>query len=115
MKFMRGNIRLWPPVIFLLVACTTTLEAATLVEIEELRLSGELSKALVLAEEQVRQPGISAVEKVARHLELARIHDRIGLHQNTRPVAESLVNIESALILAAEAGSASAAEIARPR
>jgi len=111
MKFVQGNIRLWPPVIFLLVAFTTTLEAATLVEIEELRLSGELSKAQVLADEQVRQPGISAVDKVALHLELARIHDRIGLHQNTRPVAESLVNIESAAILAAEAGPTSAAEV----
>jgi tetratricopeptide (TPR) repeat protein len=98
-------------IVLLLITCSSILEAATLSKIEELRLSGELNKALVLAEEQVQQQNISAIDKVALHLEMARIHDRIGLHHNTRPVAESLVNIDSALKLTEEAGPASAAKV----
>lgn len=35
-------------------------------------------------------------ETVKLHLEIAKIHDRVGLHQNTRPVAAALAHIDKA-------------------
>lgn len=71
-------------------------------QITTLRLEGRLSEAQSLAEETLVEEQAPS-RQVELHLELARIHDRIGLHQNTRPVAESLDHVEQAAE-AAEAG-----------
>jgi hypothetical protein len=56
-------------------------------QITTLRLEGRLSEAQSLAEERLLEEQASS-RQVELHLELARIHDRVGLHQNTRPVAD---------------------------
>jgi hypothetical protein len=64
-------------------------------QITTLRLEGRLSEAQSLAEERLLEEQASS-RQVELHLELARIHDRVGLHQNTRPVADSLNHVELA-------------------
>jgi len=71
-------------------------------QIKSLRLEGRLEQAKSLAEETLVAEQAPS-RQVELHLELSRIHDRIGLHQNTRPVAEALNHIELAAG-AAEAG-----------
>ena len=62
-------------------------EGDELVRIRELRLEGALADARVLAEQKLAAAPLNPDLEIDLHLELARIHDRIGLHQNTRPVA----------------------------
>ncbi len=57
---------------------------------------GQLEAAKQLAAHVVTCPETTAQERVTLHLKLWAIYDRIGLHQNTRPVAESLAHIEVA-------------------
>ncbi len=70
--------------------------AGTLHQVRTLRLEGSLTGALDLAEHGLARPDLKPDGRVALHLELARIHDRIGLHQNSRPVAAALRHIEAA-------------------
>ena len=71
-------------------------EGDELVRIRELRLEGALADARVLAEQKLAAGPLNPDLEIDLHLELARIHDRIGLHQNTRPVAAALPQIEAA-------------------
>ncbi len=71
-------------------------------EVASLRLSGLLADAKLLAEESLSKSG-TPIERVRLHLEIAKIHDRVGLHRNTRPVAAALAHINSAAA-AAEPG-----------
>ena len=57
---------------------------------------GQLEAAKQLAAHALTCPDITAREQVTLHLKLSAIYDRIGLHHNTRPVAESLAHIEVA-------------------
>lgn len=69
-------------------------------EIRTLRLQGNLAEAQSLAELQVEQQVVQNNRNkhlaVSLYLELARIHDRFGLHHNTRPVVAALENIDNA-------------------
>jgi tetratricopeptide (TPR) repeat protein len=65
-----------------------------LASIKTLRLQGKLETAQTRAEQELTNATCQL--QVAYHLELARIHDRIGLHQNTRPVLAALQHIELA-------------------
>ena len=65
-------------------------------KVRTLRLQGNLAEAQSLAELQVEQNVGGRHLAVSMHLELARIHDRIGLHHNTRPVVAALENIDNA-------------------
>jgi len=65
-------------------------------EIEQLRLAGDLVAAQALAENALDQPSLPITNEIGLRLELAKILDRVGLHQNTRPVVESLEQIETA-------------------
>ncbi len=85
--------------------------AGTLDEVRRLRLEGALTEAVELAEDALEHPGLGADGRVALHLELARIHDRIGLHQNSRPVAVALRHIEVAERVAEEPTAAQRAAI----
>lgn len=79
-----------------LLACLVPVhaQADSLEAIRDYRLQGQLQVALDLATEQL----VKADDEyaMALHLELAKIHDRIGLHANTRPVAAALRNIKDA-------------------
>lgn len=68
----------------------------TFEEIRALRLRGELDRARALAEETLEASGLTSDERIDLHLELFRIHDRVGLHHNSRPVAQALRHIEAA-------------------
>jgi len=73
-----------------------------ILQITSLRLSGHLAEAELLAEESLSRSGTS-LDRVKLHLEIARIHDRVGLHQNIRPVVTGLEHINEAAA-AAEPG-----------
>lgn len=78
-------------------------------DVRALRLRGALAEARTLAE---RELGAAPPPlEVALRLELARIHDRIGLHHNTRPVAAALEQIEAAAALAASLDVSSRAQV----
>ena len=64
-------------------------------QVSSLRLAGQLVEAQELAEESLSKSPM-AFDTVRLHLEIAKIHDRVGLHQNTRPVAAALVHIDKA-------------------
>ena len=73
-----------------------------LARIRELRLGGALAEARALAEQKLAAGHLEANVEIDLCLELARIHDRIGLHQNTRPVADALQQIEAAAAVTAD-------------
>jgi tetratricopeptide (TPR) repeat protein len=79
-------------------------------EARTLRLAGDLSGAREKAE-QILKSDVDPAEAIAVHLELAKIHDRVGLHNNSRPVAEALQNIEAAKVLLKAGDPESAAAI----
>lgn len=63
--------------------------------VRSLRLAGQLGEAQELAEASLSTLP-APFDTVRLHLEIARIHDRVGLHQNTRPVAAALAHIDKA-------------------
>jgi tetratricopeptide (TPR) repeat protein len=68
--------------------------------VRQLRLEGALAEAQAAAERALGQGGLGPEPQVELHLELALVHDRRGLHLNTRPVPESLRHVEAAAALA---------------
>jgi tetratricopeptide (TPR) repeat protein len=67
------------------------------------RVTGSLATAESGARRLLQCPGLPAAHRLEIELELAKILDRIGLHQNTRPVAEALEILRAAeALLAAE-------------
>jgi hypothetical protein len=64
--------------------------------IRSARLRGALDEARQMAEQGLAEPDLQPADRVALHLELARIHDRYGLHHNTRPVAAAMEHVEAA-------------------
>jgi len=64
--------------------------------IREFRLAGDLARAGELAEERLAGDSLDPSLAVHLRLELARIHDRVGLHQNTRPVAAAMEQVRAA-------------------
>lgn len=78
----------------------TTSAHADLERVRQLRLAGELQAAESMAEEIIGQSETSPVDEFALRLELARIHDRYGLHFRRRPVAAALAEIDAATELA---------------
>ena len=84
----------------LLLSCSIALanETGVVSEVRELRLRGELEQAHLLAEQAVAAPISATQTRFDLHLELARIHDRFGLHNDSRPVVAALQQV----VLAAE-------------
>jgi tetratricopeptide (TPR) repeat protein len=80
-------------------------------KVRTLRLQGKLPEAKSLAEQQVERNFDHRHVAISFHLELARIHDRIGLHHNSRPVAGALEHIDAAASLAEPTDVAALAEI----
>ena len=80
-------------------------------EVKRLRLQGNLTEAQSLAEQQIAQNIDDRIFVAGLHLELARIHDRIGLHHNTRPVVAALERINQAASLLTPTDIAALAEI----
>lgn len=77
--------------------------------IRDFRLQGLLEVAMQLAEEQLEDADPRYALEL--NLELAKIHDRIGLHTNTRPVAAALQHIRTADRLAARLDDEARAEV----
>jgi tetratricopeptide (TPR) repeat protein len=71
--------------------------------VETMRLRGELDAAKQLLTAAIENPDFSPDSRIGQHLEMARVLDRIGLHRNTRPVAEALTHIDDAAELLSSA------------
>jgi tetratricopeptide (TPR) repeat protein len=85
---------------------------ADIADIDSTRYAGELDAAIEKVEQlRARCPARSADDDIQLHLLLAKIHDRIGLHNNTRPVARVLAEIEMARDLRDDGNARSAASI----
>ena len=80
-------------------------------QVKTLRLHGELETAQLLLAAEIDAANVSPDQRIQQHLEMARILDRIGLHQNTRPVAEALAHIELAAELLDSASEFSKASV----
>jgi tetratricopeptide (TPR) repeat protein len=65
-------------------------------EVRQARLAGLLDEATRLARDGLSLPDATPTTLVALYLELARIQDRRGLHNNSRPVAEASAFADSA-------------------
>lgn len=91
-----------------LAACLSLILLAVLVvaqddaldSIRKARLAGNLSEAREAANSLLKSSDVATA--VHLHLELAKIHDRVGLHTNTRPVETALEHISIADTLAQE-------------
>jgi tetratricopeptide (TPR) repeat protein len=109
----KSNLR--PVVIFLvsilLNVASYAEQQGPLSEVKMLRLQGNLPEAQSLAEQRLEQNIDDKHLAISYHLELARIHDRIGLHHNTRPVVAALAHIELAASLVTRVDTAALAEI----
>ena len=112
---MRGvvmnGVRCWVALMVFLTPAALAGQTNDAVEqVRVLRLSGSLESAERLAEERLSESGVSVEEQVALHIELAFIHDRYGLHRNTRPVPAAMQHVEmGARIAPASSGAAAAA------
>ena len=69
-----------------------------------LRLRGELEEAQELLAVAIDAANVEPDCRIEQHLEMARVMDRTGLHQNTRPVVEALAHIQLAAELLDTAG-----------
>lgn len=69
-------------------------------EVRVLRLEGAIQEAMALAESHLALDETGTSTAILLHLELARLHDRVGLHNNSRPVAAALEQVEAASSLA---------------
>jgi len=87
-------------VIALLVLFSMALPVAAadfdLDQIKILRLRGELDLAKRSLAEAIDTAELPSDQLIELHIEMARVLDRIGLHQNTRPVVQALANIDLA-------------------
>ncbi|WP_262693550.1 tetratricopeptide repeat protein [Kordiimonas aquimaris] len=79
--------------------------------IQKTYYSGQLAQAIDQAESILACKNTNVDQKVELHLQLAAINDRIGLHQNTRPVAASLDHINKAALLSSMANEHSQAAV----
>ena len=86
-------------------------QGMSVAEIKTLRLQGQLAEAISIAERQIRSHPDDRLVNIEYHLELARLYDRIGLHNNSRPVTGALENVDAAASLANPADTAALAEI----
>lgn len=90
-------------------------ESDPLTKVRELRLRGALAEAQTLAEREMGLDPQNPHREIELRLELARIYDRIGLHQNTRPVVAALEQIDAAASVAERAGPLARAQIESAR
>lgn len=86
--------------------------AAVVAGVENDARQGRLQEALATAEGGLSCPHATVDERITLHLKMSAIHDRIGLHNNSRPVAAALKSIEYASDLAPRASPESRAAIA---
>ncbi len=90
-------------------------QAHSLSEIQRQRWAGRLDEARRAVESRLATGTLAPRDALDLRLELATIHDRIGLHQNTRPVVAALEQIEVATSLARNLGTAELAQVAYAR
>ena len=80
-------------------------------EVRELRLKGQLHAAQSLAEDRITATDSAPRLVFELQLELARIHDRFGLHHDARPVATALEAIIAAEEISLQLDKAASAEV----
>jgi len=80
-------------------------------QVSTMRLRGELEVAQAVLASEINTTNASPDQRIQQHLEMARIQDRMGLHYNTRPVAEALAHIELAANLLDSAGETARASV----
>ena len=97
--------------IVLAVSAFADPQETSVAEVKTLRLQGQLAEAISIAERQIRSHPDDRLGNIEYHLELARLYDRIGLHNNSRPVTGALENVDAAASLANPADTAALAEI----
>jgi tetratricopeptide (TPR) repeat protein len=95
-----------------LLTVTPAIAADVLNDVRSLRLSGDLDSAAGQIDRSLQTETLAPALELQLRLELARIHDRRGLHENNRPVAAALQEIERADSLAARLDTAAAAAVA---
>jgi len=87
-------------VIAILCLCSAVLSATAascdLKSARTLRLLGELEEAKELLTAAIDTVDVTPDCRIEQYLEMARVLDRIGLHQNTRPVVEALAHVQLA-------------------
>jgi tetratricopeptide (TPR) repeat protein len=86
--------------------------ADVLSDVRSLWLSGELDAAAEQIDRALQAETLTPRLELRLRLELARIHDRRGLHENSRPVAAALHEIERADSLAVQLDTAAKAAVA---
>ena len=82
----------------------TTAANCDLEQEKTLRLRGDLEEAKELLALEIDARKGRPDCRIDQHLEMARILDRTGLHQNTRPVVEALGHVQRAAELLDSAG-----------
>jgi len=80
-------------------------------DVRKLRLAGELNKALTLAEQIIDAPEASPQLVFDLQLERAKIHDRFGLHNDSRPVVAALDAIRAAKEISSQLDLPAGAEV----
>jgi tetratricopeptide (TPR) repeat protein len=95
-----------------LLTVTAAHGADVLGEVRSLRLSGDLDLAAARVAQAMQAEPLTPRLELDLRLELARIHDRRGLHEDSRPVRAALAEITRADGLAAKLGTAAAAAVA---
>lgn len=78
-------------------------------QLREFRIEGRLSSVIRIGNDRLESA--DPLTAFGLHLEIAKAHDRIGLHTNTRPVAASLEHIQQAEILARGLGASERAHV----
>ena len=85
--------------------------SSALEEIQTLSWRGQLQEALGHCSHLLACADLTAGERVRTHLQRAKSLDRVGLHQNSRPVLEALAEIEAADALRQQLSPEAGAEI----
>ena len=99
-------------VLLILLACVTAnAQSAVDTAIVDLRLEGRLVEAETVVKEALNEQGLSNADAIDMHLELARIYDRMALHDGTRPSTRAKEQLDRAMELQDPDDQASSAAI----
>ena len=79
--------------------------------IDTARYAGRLEEAMTAAAHLLECGSLDADERITLHLRLATMHDRVGLHRNTRPVEAALRQVLAAEAIARDASPRSRAAV----
>ncbi len=99
-----ATIRAMASVFLFCAVCAITNASETVPQWVALRLAGDFAAAEELVTKKLQDPAVSTADSIIFYLELAKTYDRIGLHNNTRPVERALAQIKRAEKLSKKEG-----------